>query len=70
MSENNPVKKQESTLIQPCGGKLIDLRLPPEELIDQKAYASKLPSIQVSSRIACDLELLAVGAFSPLDRFM
>jgi ATP sulfurylase len=35
-----------------------------------KAHASTLPSIQVSERVACDLELLATGAFSPLDRFM
>jgi sulfate adenylyltransferase len=39
-------------------------------LPDIKAHASTLPSIQVSERVACDLELLATGAFSPLDRFM
>jgi sulfate adenylyltransferase len=32
--------------------------------------ASKLASIQLSRRSLCDLELLATGAFSPLDRFM
>jgi sulfate adenylyltransferase len=26
--------------------------------------------VQLSERVACDLELLATGAFSPLDRFM
>lgn len=35
-----------------------------------KAYASHLPSIQLSERTVCDLELLATGAFSPLDGFM
>jgi sulfate adenylyltransferase len=32
--------------------------------------ANRLPSIQISARSLCDLELLATGAFSPLDRFM
>jgi sulfate adenylyltransferase len=35
-----------------------------------KASAGGLPSIQLSDRATCDLELLATGAFSPLDRFM
>src|SRR3954451_4413984 len=33
-------------------------------------YAATLPSIQISPRSQCDLELLATGAFTPLDRFM
>ncbi|HVR40343.1 MAG TPA: bifunctional sulfate adenylyltransferase/adenylylsulfate kinase, partial [Thermoanaerobaculia bacterium] len=44
------------------------------DLIDRdpelRRYAGTLPSIQISDRSACDLELLATGAFSPLDRFM
>jgi sulfate adenylyltransferase len=35
-----------------------------------KAHASGLPSLQLSERAVCDLELMATGAFSPLDRFM
>ena len=38
----------------------------PEEL----ERAKTLPSVRLSERAICDLELLAVGAFSPLDRFM
>lgn len=38
-----------------------------EELIQKVKY---LKSLQISHRSVCDLELLAVGAFSPLDRFM
>jgi sulfate adenylyltransferase len=57
-------------LIEPHGGKLINLLVQPDEQEDLAAYASTLPSIQISERSVCDLEMLAVGAFSPLDRFM
>lgn len=57
-------------LISPYGGKLVDLIVPPEQAADLKARAGGLPSIQLSDRATCDLELLATGAFSPLDRFM
>jgi sulfate adenylyltransferase len=57
-------------LIGPYAGKLIDLVVPDEEREEQIKYANKLPSIQLSDRSLHDLELLAVGAFSPLDRFM
>lgn len=59
-----------SELISPYGGVLIDLRVAGEELSELKARATHLPSIQLSDRAICDLELLATGAFSPLDRFM
>ena len=59
-----------SSLIAPYGDTLIDLMVPAAELEAVKAHASNLPSIQLSARAVCDLELLATGAFSPLDRFM
>lgn len=59
-----------STLISPYGGRLIDLMVPPDELPEARAYATTLPSLQVSPRVVCDLELLSSGAFSPVDRFM
>ena len=61
---------EKTKLIAPYGGKLVDLMAPVEELDHLKRYAGKLPSIQLSERSICDLELLATGAFSPLDRFM
>jgi sulfate adenylyltransferase len=61
---------EETKLIAPYGEKLVDLLVPAEELAHLKRYAGKLPSIQLSERSICDLELLATGAFSPLDRFM
>jgi sulfate adenylyltransferase len=42
----------------------------PAEREEVKAHATHLPSLQISERALCDLELLAIGAFSPLDRFM
>lgn len=37
---------------------------------DTLARAKELPTVRLSDRAICDLELLATGAFSPLDRFM
>ncbi len=61
---------QKSTLIPPYGSKLIDLHVPEAMLNEQTTYATRLPTVRLSARAVCDLELLAVGAFSPLDRFM
>ena len=58
------------SLITPYGGRLVNLLVPAEERERFRAYAGSLPSIIVSARTECDLELLAVGAFSPLDSFM
>ncbi|MEZ4564559.1 MAG: bifunctional sulfate adenylyltransferase/adenylylsulfate kinase [Thermomicrobiales bacterium] len=59
-----------ATLISPYGGELVDLMVPKEDLADARAYASTLPSLQISARAVCDLEMLATGAFSPLKQFM
>ena len=59
-----------ATLIPPYGGRLVDLLVPEEELAEAREYASTLPSLQISARAVCDLEMLASGAFSPVDRFM
>lgn len=59
-----------SSLIPPCGGRLVDLTLAEEACQELSCYAKQLPSVQISERSTCDLELLATGAFSPLDRFM
>lgn len=57
-------------LIAPYGGSLVSLLVDPDEAEELKSRASRLPSIQLSERLMCDLELMALGAFSPLDRFM
>lgn len=59
-----------SILIPPYGGALINLLEPAESAVELTLHASTLPSITISERASCDLELLASGTFSPLDRFM
>ncbi len=54
----------------PYGEALVDLLAAPEERGELLARAAGLPSIQLSARAQCDLEFLATGAFSPLDRFL
>jgi len=57
-------------LIPPFGGTLVDLTVPHEERDSLFAKAKELPTIQLTDRSLCDVELLATGAFSPLDAFM
>lgn len=64
------VEKQNSKLVTPYGGMLVDLMVSGEERQELLEKSSRLPSIKISARSLCDLELLATGAFSPLNRFM
>jgi len=59
-----------SHLISPYGGNLVDLMVPPDEVENVKAHAIELQSLQLSERSVCDLEMLTIGAFSPLASFM
>ena len=61
---------EKSILIPPCGDQLVNLLVPLDDAEDLKAEANTLPSIQLSERSVCDLEVMAVGGLSPLDRFM
>jgi len=61
---------KDGILISPYGGKLIDLIVKDEERHSLIEQSLRLPSVQMSQRATCDLELLATGGFSPLDRFM
>lgn len=60
----------ETVLIPPYGGKLTNLLVPDEEREELQTRAASLPRLRITQRSACDLELLATGGFSPLDRFM
>jgi len=66
----NSTQQTQDILISPYGGKLVDLVVTGEEREALLAEASRYPSLQMTDRNLCDLELLAVGGFSPLDRFM
>jgi sulfate adenylyltransferase len=66
MSNNS----KNGKLISPYGGILKSVIVEGEERQELLERSSHLPSIQISARSMCDLELLATGAFSPLDRFM
>jgi sulfate adenylyltransferase len=57
-------------LISPYGGKLVNLLVSGEERDALITRSNQLPSFKISARALCDLELLATGGFSPLDRFM
>ncbi len=57
-------------LIAPYCGPLVDLLVDSSERTELFDYAAALPSIQLTRRETCDLEMLASGAFSPLKSFM
>ena len=60
----------KDVLVSPYGGKLVDLLQTGEKRQELIQQANHYPSIQLSARSLHDLELLATGGFSPLDRFM
>jgi len=62
--------KKKANLIPPYGGKLVNLVVTGKEREELIEKATHLPSIKISARNLCDLELLANGSFSPMDRFM
>ena len=59
-----------SNLITPYGEELINLIVDETEKTELMQKAINLPRVQISLRNICDLELLAVGGFSPLKTFM
>ncbi len=63
-------KSDKTLLTSPYGGSLITLIASEKEKVELQKHLVNAPSIQISTRSLYDLELLATGAFSPLDRFM
>ncbi len=57
-------------LIPPHGGKLVNRILSPDAAQAAKESAATLAQIPLSAREAGDLEMIAMGAFSPLTGFM
>jgi len=60
----------KASLVEPHGGSLLDLLVDQERSVLLKDIALNLPDITLNDRQLCDFELLATGAFSPLDGFM
>jgi sulfate adenylyltransferase len=52
------------------GGELADRRASAADQPRLRAYAEKLPTVTLGARELADLEMLASGAFSPLEGFM
>jgi len=57
-------------LNNPYGGKLVDLLVDEARAAEMKATAKDHASLTLDERGLCDLELLAVGGFSPLKGFL
>ena len=60
----------DDTTIAPHGGDLVDLLVPEDRREATRAEADHLPKLVVNARELSDLEMLAVGALSPLAGFV
>eukprot|EP01112_Ceratiomyxa_fruticulosa_P006726 TRINITY_DN175_c0_g1_i1.p1 TRINITY_DN175_c0_g1~~TRINITY_DN175_c0_g1_i1.p1 ORF type:complete len:594 (+),score=127.51 TRINITY_DN175_c0_g1_i1:323-2104(+) len=56
--------------ITPHGGTLVDLLVPESQIYELKQNAVYYPSLTLTHRQLCDLELILNGGFSPLTQFM
>ncbi|MFM9997151.1 MAG: sulfate adenylyltransferase [Phycisphaerales bacterium] len=57
-------------LIAPHGGTLVDRVVTGDRAAQLRREAASLPTIALTAKQSCDLELIAVGGFSPLTGFM
>lgn len=57
-------------IVAPHGGKLVSRLTDPTRAADLTTTAKSLPQITLSFKQACDLEMIAIGAFSPLEGFV
>ena len=58
------------SLIPPHGGTLVNRVVDGAKAEQLKKEAASLPAVVLSAREQCDLEMIAIGAFSPLTGFM
>lgn len=56
--------------VSPHGGVLVNCLANSSELKELEKEAASLQSIVISKRVLCDLEMIAIGAFSPLKGFV
>ena len=59
-----------NNLIHPHGGTLVNRMVNSDKAAQLTQWAADLPSITLSAKQACDLEMIAIGAFSPLTGFV
>lgn len=59
-----------SGLIAPHGGTLVNRIAQPDAVAALKKEAEGLPRIDLSAKQSCDVEMIGIGAFSPLKGFM
>lgn len=64
------ITEQEQTTIEPHGGELIQRELIGEQRRTYLQKANSLKSLKLNAWSLSDLELIAIGAFSPLTGFM
>ena len=65
-----PTPEKEFKQIRPHGGRLINRMVEGETKDNLIERAQSLPRIQLNNRELADLEMIAVGAMSPLEGFM
>ncbi|WP_269622303.1 sulfate adenylyltransferase [Prochlorococcus marinus] len=68
MPSNQSLSNQRSEVIKPYGGELVNLMVPIE--CQEGIKTPEIKSLNCSERNACDIELLLIGGFSPLQGFM
>ena len=57
-------------LVAPHGGKLVNRQVETSRIPALKQEAQSLPRVTLTPKQACDLEMIAIGAFSPLEGFV
>lgn len=57
-------------LMSPHGGKLVDTLVSDAKGAELAREAARLPQVRLSAKQSCDLEMITIGAFSPLTGFM
>jgi sulfate adenylyltransferase len=64
------LRREMATLVTPHGGVLIDRVLPNDQASALRARAASLPRVTLDAREVADVELIAIGAASPLTGFL
>ena len=64
------VSDAEATQVAPHGGRLVDRVLYGDALVEARDRAASLKRISLNARMMSDVELLGIGAYSPLEGFM